>query len=67
MQFQQIKKYILLFLLFISVKCVFAQIELPDDFFEIVVSSGWDAPLGFEVDETQKCCATPYSETQHFH
>ncbi len=44
----------LLILIFFQI-CAFqvtAQIELPDDFFEIVVSSGWDVPLGFEVDET---------------
>ncbi len=52
MKFQQIKKYILLFLLFISAKFLFAQIQLPDDFYETTVSSGWDAPVGFEVDET---------------
>ena len=29
-----------------------AQIELPDDFYESIASSGWDSPVAFEVDET---------------
>jgi len=41
-------------LIFLQI-CAFqaiAQIELPDDFYETIVSSGWDAPVGFAVDET---------------
>ncbi len=48
-------KYSQLFILIFLQICAFqvaAQIQLPDDFYETTVSSGWDAPVGFEVDDT---------------
>jgi len=48
------KKNILLFSLLISIQFAYAQAELPDDFYEIEVSNGWDIPVGFTFDETGK-------------
>jgi len=48
-------KYIQIFILIFFQICAFhaaAQIELPDDFYASIVSSGWDVPVGFEIDET---------------
>ncbi len=49
------KNKIILFLIFFFWgKFTYAQIELPDDFYEIEVSAGWDTPVGFTFDKTGK-------------
>jgi len=48
------RKNILLFSLLVGVQFVHAQMQLPDDFYEIEVTMGWDTPVGFTFDETGK-------------